>query len=224
MKVDSDGLMSRIDVLPSMPSSYYHLTSVGDRLFYMRHGLRDAKDRLMAFDLDKRHETELGEVAGYEISAEGSKMLVHAEKSYAITELPLAKLEIVGGLDLSGMKVDLDRAAEWRQIFRECWRQMRDFVYDPNMQGVDWRKNRERYEQLLPYVNHRADLTYVIGEMIGELNLGHYLRGRRRLSPPAAGGRRACWEPRSNATRPRAVSISCGSSAARTGNPSSARR
>ena len=71
------------------------------------------------------------------------------------------------------MKVDLDRPPEWKQIYRECWRQMRDFVYAPNMQGVDWRKNRERYEQLLPYVNHRADLTYVIGEMIGELNLGH---------------------------------------------------
>ena len=27
------------------------------------------------------------------------------------------------------------------------------------------------YEELLPYVNHRANLTYVIGEMIGELNL-----------------------------------------------------
>ena len=43
----------------------------------------------------------------------------------------------------------------------------------PNMQGVDWPKMRKLYEPLLPYVNHRADLTYVIGEMIGELNIGH---------------------------------------------------
>jgi tricorn protease len=26
---------------------------------------------------------------------------------------------------------------------------------------------------LLPYVNHRTDLTYIIGELIGELNCGH---------------------------------------------------
>jgi tricorn protease len=100
-------------------------------------------------------------------------MLVHADKAYSIIELPLVRMEITNRLDLSGMKVDLDRAAEWKQIYRECWRQMRDFVYASNMQGVDWRKERERYEPLLPYVNHRADLTYVIGEMIGELNLGH---------------------------------------------------
>ena len=173
MKVDAEGLIARIGVLPIEPSNYRHLTSVGNRLFYLRHGLHDAKSRLMAFDIDKQHETELGEVTGYEIGAGGRKMLVHAENAYSIIDVPAAKMEITARLDLSGMKVDLDRAAEWKQIYRECWRQMRDFVYAPNMQGVDWRKNRERYGQLLPYVNHRADLTYVIGEMIGELNLGH---------------------------------------------------
>ena len=42
-------------------------------------------------------------------------------------------------LDLSGMEMSLDRHQEWRQIFNECWRQMRDFFYDPNMHGVDWK-------------------------------------------------------------------------------------
>jgi len=173
VKVDVDGLTSRIGVLPIAPSNYHHLTSVGARLFYLRHGLHDARGRLMAFDLDKRHETELGDVTGYVIAAEGRKMLVHADRAYSIVDLPIARIEIAGRLDLSGMKVDLDRSAEWKQIYTECWRQMRDFVYAPNMQGVDWRKIRERYAQLLPYVNHRVDLTYVIGEMIAELNLGH---------------------------------------------------
>ena len=71
------------------------------------------------------------------------------------------------------MKVKLDRHAEWNQIFNECWRQMRDFLFDPHLHGVDWKKMHDTYAQLLPYVNHRADLTYIIGEMIGELNIGH---------------------------------------------------
>jgi tricorn protease len=50
---------------------------------------------------------------------------------------------------------------------------MRDFFYAPNMHGVDWEKVKKNYEELLPYVAHRADLTYIIGEMIGELNAGH---------------------------------------------------
>ena len=50
---------------------------------------------------------------------------------------------------------------------------MRDYFYDPQMHGVDWKKMHEKYAPLLPYVNHRNDLTYLIGEMIGELNVGH---------------------------------------------------
>lgn len=41
------------------------------------------------------------------------------------------------------------------------------------MHGVDWNAVYEKYKVLIPYVNHRTDLTYIIGEMIGELNVGH---------------------------------------------------
>ncbi|MCB1129206.1 MAG: PDZ domain-containing protein, partial [Verrucomicrobiae bacterium] len=61
----------------------------------------------------------------------------------------------------------------WSQIYHECWRQMRDFVYDPHLHGVDWPALRDRYAPLVAHVRHRADLSYVIGELIGEINLGH---------------------------------------------------
>src|SRR2546428_96666 len=31
----------------------------------------------------------------------------------------------------------------------------------------------ERYRQIVPYVAHRADLNYILGEMIGELSTSH---------------------------------------------------
>ncbi|MBK7303122.1 MAG: hypothetical protein IPI90_07660 [Saprospiraceae bacterium] len=34
-------------------------------------------------------------------------------------------------------------------------------------------KIEDQYAELLPYVNTRIDLTYIIGELIGELNCGH---------------------------------------------------
>ncbi len=88
------------------------------------------------------------------------------------------------GLNLSGMEMKLDHQKEWNQIFHECWRQMRDFFYDPNLHGVDWKAMRTRYEPLLPHVNHRADLTYVIGEMISELNAGHAYVGGGDMPHP----------------------------------------
>jgi tricorn protease len=46
------------------------------------------------------------------------------------------------------------------------------------MHGVDWAATRQRYEALLPYVSHRFDLTYVLGEMVGDLCCSHtYIGG-----------------------------------------------
>jgi tricorn protease len=83
------------------------------------------------------------------------------------------------------MEVALDLRAEWSQIFEECWRQMKYFFYAPNMHGVDWEAMRLKYRPLAQAVNHRADLTYVIGELIGELNAGHtYVGGGEMPRPP----------------------------------------
>lgn len=173
VKVDTDGIMDRIAVLPIEGGSYWNIQSVGDKVLYMRRTSKDEKSKLMTFDLDKQKETELGLFDGFEVSADGKKMLVAQEGSYAIIDLPFAKIEVKEKLSLSDIKVVLDRQAEWNQIYNEVWRQMRDFFYDPNLHMVDWQQVRKNYEPLLPHVHHRADLTYILGEMIGELNAGH---------------------------------------------------
>ena len=173
VRVDRDGLSSRIVALPVPTSRYSRLISVEDTLYYARHGSRDGRTLLFAYDLKERKETELGVIGGYDISADRKKMLVQAEGRFAIIDLPKGRFEMKDPLELSEMEVVLDRRAEWKQIYWECWRQMRDFFYVPNLHGVDWKGMGRRYEALLPFVNHRADLTYIIGELIGELNAGH---------------------------------------------------
>jgi len=178
IKVDLQGIRDRIAVLPTGVSSYRHLGSAGDLVYYLRKG------QLCVYDLKEQKETELGRAGGYEISADRKKMLVAADRKYAILDLPKGKFEMKDTLDLSGMEVQLDKRAEWAQIFNECWRQMRDFFHVPNMHGVDWVAMRARYEPLLASVNHRADLTYVIGEMVSELNAGHaYVGGGEAPQP-----------------------------------------
>lgn len=168
VRVDADGLVQRIAVLPAPASNYRSLQSVGNRLYYVRKGT------LFLFELDQDKETEIGEVSGYRVSADGRKMLVRTGSTFAIVDTPTGRLDTKDKtLSLSGLEVTLDRQAEWRQIFHECWRQMRDFFYAPNLHEVDWPAMRQRYAPLLEHVRHRADLTYVIGEMIGELNAGH---------------------------------------------------
>jgi tricorn protease len=173
VKVDADGLVSRIAVLPVPPANYRALESASGRLYYNRRNSRQPGG-IYVFDFDKQSETQvLSGEGGFEISADGKKMLVGVGDRYAIIDAPTGKADLHDYLDLSDLKVVVDRHAEWKQIFNESWRQMRDFFYAPNMHGVDWPGIRAKYAPLVEYVNHRADLTYLIGEMIGELNSGH---------------------------------------------------
>jgi tricorn protease len=78
-----------------------------------------------------------------------------------------------GALKLDGMTVEVDPPQEWKEIFNEVWRQERDYFFEPSMNGVDWQKTKDQYAQLLPYVADRYSLTYIMGEMIGELSNSH---------------------------------------------------
>ena len=172
--VDLDGIGDRILGIPGAAGNYFNLASVGSNLYFQRTSHRDpSQNGFYLFDIAAKKETQLGSVGGYEISANGQKMLVSKSFKYYIIDLPKGTIALGDPLDLSQMQITLDRQAEWKQIFNESWRQMRDFFYDPDLHGVDWKGVREKYEPLVAHVNHRADLTYLIGEMISELGAGH---------------------------------------------------
>ncbi len=199
VKVDTDGLHDRIAAFDIAPGNYQDIRMVDGRLFYLRRtvaddkdedgegfGNRDRKWHLCAYSLEDRKETVLGDVNAYQISRDGKKMLVKIKKEYAVIDLPKDKLETKDHeMKVSGLDMELDRHAEWKQIYFEAWRQMRDFFFSPTMNGIDWKAERDKYAALLPFVNHRNDLTYLLGEMIGELNNSHtYVSGGERPETP----------------------------------------
>ena len=173
VKVDADGLKDRIIALPIKAAAYGSIVNVGDNVYYIRRGSKDEKPVLISYDLKNQKETELGNINGFEISADQKKMLVSQNGSYAIIDLPKAPVKIEKQLNLSEMEVKIDRREEWAQVFDEAWRQMREFFYAPNMHGLDWKAVGDTYRQLVKHVNHGADLAYIIGEMIGEISCGH---------------------------------------------------
>lgn len=173
IKVDTDGLMDRLVALPIETANYGQIYAIGDSVYYGRFKPLANAPSLMLYDLAELKEKDLGPFEGYEVSADGKKMLIRKDGAFAIIDLPKGPIAIETRLDLSRMEVALDRRQEWDQIYEECWRQMKEFFYAPNMHGVDWDALRLRYRPLAQAANHRADLTYVIGELIGELSAGH---------------------------------------------------
>ncbi|MEI6901384.1 MAG: PDZ domain-containing protein, partial [Bacteroidota bacterium] len=173
VNIDLDGIMDRIIVLPMDASNYFGITAVGDNVYYVKGG-RGGRPSLMIFNLKDKKESSLGDYGNYEISADNKKMMVGERGKYAVIDLPKGgKIDVKDWADLSNMKLMVNLSEEWKQIYCESWRQMKYFLYAPNMQGADWPAVKKKYEVLLPYVKNRNDLNYIIGEMIGEISIGH---------------------------------------------------
>jgi tricorn protease len=183
VKIDFDNIYTRVVQIPVSPGSYWNLTPVEGGMYYV-YNARGSQAGMKYYDLKSKKETDLGNYRSFNLSADRKKMLIVARDKYAVIDAPKATIKIDDHMDLSGMMVWVDLKEEWKQIYNEVWRQMRDFFYAPNMHGVDWKAKREKYAVLLPYVNDRNDLNYVMGELIGELNVGHaYINGGDRPTP-----------------------------------------
>jgi tricorn protease len=126
------------------------------------------------FDLKEQKQEDVADGATMSVTPGSKKALFFKSpaKLY-VTDIPKRKADLKDPVDLSNMQIMTDYTAEWKQIFNEAWRAMRDGFYVENMHGVNWAAMKKKYEVLLPYVQHRLDLNYVIGEMISELTVGH---------------------------------------------------
>ena len=190
--IDFDGLEQRVTPVPVEPDNYRGLEAkqgallfaVAPAPYYGRQP--DRKSLLKIFTFKDRKESTIVEDLTYWVtSRDGSKLLVRQGPSwnvYDATEKGASTKKTVSTAELKLERVPED---EWKQIFYEVWRRYRDFFYDPNMHGYDWKAIGDRYSQLLPYVAHRSDLNYLLSEMISELTVQHtYIGGGDYDIPP----------------------------------------
>ncbi len=189
--IDFDGIAERIEPLPLPAGNYRSLTAGPDVLFFLNGEEGDynrfefrgpGTQDLMGFSFqDRKTHAVIQGVSGYKLSVDGKHIVYR--KGPGLGLIPASARDSQGHpLDLSGLTMWLEPAAEWRQIFHEAWRMERDFYYEPAMHGLDWEMMRERYGRLLPYASCRQDIRFLIGELIGELNTSHtYIYGGDRL-------------------------------------------
>ncbi len=182
--IDFDGITNRVIQIPGKAGRYWGLAPVGNKLYYAYTSSKSKGATMKLYDLKAKKEKDLGKAGSFVVSANHKKMLVNVHGKYAVINLPQSKIKPDKFVDLSSMKVMVNTAKEWSQIYNEASRQMKEFFYAPNMHGLDWEAIREKYAVLVPYVKNRNDLNYVIGEMIGELSIGHaYVNGGDKPKP-----------------------------------------
>ncbi|MBK8129915.1 MAG: PDZ domain-containing protein [bacterium] len=189
VKIDWDGLINRIVLLPADAGRYGGLGAVEGKLYYVAWDARGWKDdadeddptvALHCYDIEKKKDhTVVDGARGYGFSHDRKKIVVRTKNDYVIldagdTKEPEAdKDDKDKGLKLDEWTCDIDPRAEWKQIYWQAWRDQRDFFYDANMHGVDWKKEGERYAKLVDRITTRHELNDVLGQLFGELSAGH---------------------------------------------------
>ena len=197
LRIDAEGLASRILTLPLGSAFHFRLVAGKDGQLYFLRAERGSglfgfqgSATLQRFDLASREATTIADgVSDYRLSSDGSKLLLQRGSSWSIANAgPGASGD---RLNLSAISLRIDPAAEWRQIYDEAWRINRDYFYDPNFHGCDWEAMHAKYEVFLPDVGVRSDLNRVIQWMCSELAVGHHRVGggdSRRDRPDRVSG------------------------------------
>jgi len=194
IKIDLDGLGQRLVEIPVPPGRYRALTVAKDKVIFLDLSAPQAgappTASIQMFDMKERKVKTIisGVQPGYAASKDGSKVLYRARDTFGIVDAKENKKVGDGKIASGSLMATVDPPKEWMQMFNEAWRLERDFYYDPAMGGLDWKAVGERYRQLIPYVAHRTDLNYILGELIGELSTSHtYVGGGDYPDVPTVG-------------------------------------
>ncbi len=218
IRIDFDGLAERVVQVLVPAGNYDELRALEGKLHWLRipnkemtPDSNDPKERpegdLVTFDLEKEKlSTVSGDVLVFEVSANGRVLVFEQKDGFTrleagATASPKDEPAKEAKVDLSGWTVSIDPRDEWKQMLHEAWRRQRDFFYDPKMHGVDWDGIWKQHGPLADRISSHDDLADLLGEIFGELSVGHaYQLGARirRVGPAreAVGDRRARRRPR----------------------------
>lgn len=75
-------------------------------------------------------------------------------------------------ISISGEKIQ-DQAAERLAQFESVWRRVKQTFYTRTMHGVDWDEVKPDYLKYLSHVGTQYELSELLAEMLGELNVSH---------------------------------------------------
>ncbi len=177
VEIDWEGLQNRRVEIPTEPGRYWGLHAAENMLYYVSSDNGDLTLNLYNLD-DRENYAVMSGIDSYDISDDKSVVVVLQGASFlrmdaGETEAPSGSGDDDPHVKLDGWSVTLEPQDEWQQMFREAWRIQRDFFYDEEMHGLDWEAVLHHYEGLVNRISVRSDLNDLIGEMIGEMNIGH---------------------------------------------------
>ncbi len=150
-----------------------------------------ANSSLEIFDWgNHRAETLAKSLHSYSVSLDGKTLALRTAKTFRLKPIGEKSVERegergerspgphdfhskAGWVDLYRLKILVEPAQEWRQMFKELWRLQRDQFWVEDMSKVDWPSIFAIYNPLVEKVNCRREFSDLVWEMQGELGTSH---------------------------------------------------
>lgn len=202
VKIDFQGLGSRVMNLP-LPSRDYSQLAVGrpGKLILAisewqsapgDFGGQQQLQAVYSFDLGKGGQMEkiVDQINAVDITTDGKKLLYRKNRDFFLVSAEAPAKADEGKQDFSKMEVRVVPAEEWRQMFHESMRIMRDWFYDPNYHGQHLVALENEYAAYLPTIVRRSDLNRLMQQMLGNVSVSHLGIGGGDAAPNAGSGNR----------------------------------
>lgn len=179
IKIDKNGILERLEEVPVAPGNYRGL-EVTDKAIYTLSSSTGANSQtdLAVIKIDNEDvklNTMIEGVRSFQLTANGKQLLVSKGRDIYMVNAGTGKVNGLNDskVDLSGWKFAITPLEDWKQIFTDAWRMERDYFYDKNMHGVNWKKMYDKYYPLVERVTTRNELSDLIGRFVGELSALH---------------------------------------------------
>ena len=170
-----DGFEARGFMLPVSAGRFATLTSNNQgHLLYNSFGSGVPSVKIVDMSGDEIDEKTV--VTGAQMvgmSGDGKKILLAGGGNRWKIADARAGQSMSGAITPRGLRKHLEPREEWHQLVQDAWRRHRDFLYVDNMHGVDWDAVYDHYSAMVDHAASREDVSFIIGEMISELNVGH---------------------------------------------------
>lgn len=172
--IDIEGLSQRIVRLPAPPRDYLGIAAGKAGVLFVLEAGNQSPNILHRLDLSARKTDKFIEgVGGFTLSNDGNRLLYANGGNYFIVSADAPPKAGEGRLDLANAEIQINPRQEWKQIYDEAWRLMRDYFYDASHHGQNLAALKEHYAAYLPNVVTRSDLNLVFREMFSHMTVSH---------------------------------------------------
>ena len=183
--IEYHGLAQRLYQVPLPAGNYRNLASDDKRLYFIEQEANEEKGELKTFAIsnsNSKPEVFASGIRDFDLSVDKKHVFYRTATASGAGngDFVIVDAGAKAPGDISQAKVNVndwsfivDPRQEWREIFSDAWRMHRDYFYDANMRGVDWKAVRNKYAPLVERVTDRAELNDVLAQMASEVGALH---------------------------------------------------